>query len=184
ASVKLVVPLPDPETGTVRDVIVRDIVNSKIMFTRSGAAQYTRMIAGLNTVIPWPKIAPKEHPDHDADTLRIDVETRTFLPTLLKPPMPSSVIDELRNRFSIFRTRHEDEYLAKKEAEEAAKEERKRSIKLMRTPLNEVNKRERTKRKALGKGELTPEMLAEIGAVIARKKGAALEAAGLGAATA
>ena len=49
----------------------------------------------------------------------------------------------------------------------------------MRTPLNEVNKRERTKRKAMGKGELTPEMLAGIGEVIARKKGAALEAAGL-----
>lgn len=183
AAVKLVVPLPNPETGTVRDVIVRDIVNSKIIYNRSGGTRYSRMIAGLNTVIPWPKTAPKEHPDHDVDTLRIDVETRTFLPTLLKPPMPDSVIDELRNRFSIFRTRHDDAYLEKKEAEEAAKEERKQSIKLMRTPLNEVNKRERTKRKALGKGELTPEMLAGIGAVIARKKGAALEAAGLEAAT-
>ncbi|KFY14579.1 hypothetical protein V492_02546 [Pseudogymnoascus sp. VKM F-4246] len=184
AAVKLVVPLPDPETGNVRDVIVRDIVNSKIIFDKSGGAHYTRMIAGLNTVIPWPKRAPKEHPDHDVDTLRIDVETRTFLPTLLKPPMPDSVINELRNRFSIFRTRHEDEYLEKKEAEEAAKEERKQSIKLMRTPLNEVNKRERTKRKAMGKGELTPEMLANIGAVIASKKGAALEAAGLATETA
>ncbi|OBT76359.1 hypothetical protein VF21_03617 [Pseudogymnoascus sp. 05NY08] len=183
ASVKLVVPLPDPETGNVRDVIVRDVVNSKIIFNKSGGANFSRMIAGLNTVIPWPKTAPKEHPDHDADTLRIDVETRTFLPTLLKPPMPDSVINELRNRFSIFRTRHEDAYLEAKEAEEAAKEERKQSIKLMRTPLNEINKRERTKRKALGKGELTEEMLAGIGAVIARKRGVALEAAGLEAAT-
>ncbi|KFZ16642.1 hypothetical protein V502_04994 [Pseudogymnoascus sp. VKM F-4520 (FW-2644)] len=183
AAVKLVVPLPDPSTGTVRDVIVRDIVNSKVFHNKSGGVKYTRMIAGLNTVIPWPKTAPKEHPDHDADTLRIDVETRTFLPTLLKPPMPDSVIDELRNRFSIFRTRHDDAYLEKKEAEEAAKEERKQSIRLMRTPLNEVNKRERTKRKALGKGELTEEMLAGIGAVIARKRGKALEAAGLEAAT-
>ncbi|KFX93125.1 hypothetical protein O988_06975 [Pseudogymnoascus sp. VKM F-3808] len=183
AAVKLVVPLPDPETGTVRDVIVRDIENSKIYHEKSGGVRFTRMIAGLNTVIPWPKTAPKEHTDHDADTLRIDVETRTFLPTLLKPPMPESVIDELRNRFSIFRTRHEDAYIEKKAAEIEAKEERKKSIKLMRTPLNEVNKRERTKRKALGKGELTPEMLESIGAVIARKKGAALEAAGLAPAT-
>ncbi|OBT53651.1 hypothetical protein VE04_06102 [Pseudogymnoascus sp. 24MN13] len=183
ASVKLVVPLPDPETGDVRDVVVRDIVNSKIYFNKSGGANFYRMIAGLNTVIPWPKTAPKEHPDHDVDTMRIDVETKTFLPTLLKPPMPDSVIDELRNKFSIFRTRHEHVYLQVKEAEEAAKEERKASIKLMRTPLNEVNKRERTKRKALGKGELTEEMLAGIGAVIARKRGVALEAAGLEAAT-
>ena len=180
AAVKLVVPLPDPTTGNVRDVIVRDIVNSKVYFDRqTGRPKYTRMIAGLGTVIPWPNTPPKEHVDHDCDTLRIDVEAPTFLPTLLKPPMPPSVLDELRNKFSIFRTRHDEAYLEKKAAEEEAKEEQKRSIKLMRTPLNEVNRRERSKRKAMGKGQLTPEMLAKIGAVIEKRKEPALEAAGL-----
>lgn len=184
ASIKLVVPLPDPTTGTVRDVIVRDIVNSKIFYNRhTGRNHWSRMIAGLNTLIPWPKTAPKEHKDHDCDTLRIDVEAHTFVPSLLKPPMPGSVIDELRNKYSIFRTRHDDSYLAKKVAEELEKEERKQSVKLMRTPLNEINKRERMRRKAKGKGKLTPQMLARIGEVISRKKEAALHAAGLAPAT-
>ena len=180
SSVKLVVPLPDPETGAVRDVIVRDIVNGNIFYDRhSGHKRWTRFIAGLNTVIPWPKREPAKHVDHDCDTLRMDVETRTFVPTLLKPPMPSAVIDELRNKFSIFRTRHEESYIQQKIAEEEAKEEKRRSIRLMQTPVNEINRKIRKEKKALGKGQLTPEMLAKIGQVIEQKKVAALESAGM-----
>jgi large subunit ribosomal protein L24 len=184
AAVKLVVPLPDATTGTVRDVIVRDIVNGPVFHDRTtGRKHWTRFIAGLNTPIPWPKIEPKEHKEHDCDTLRLDVEAQSFVPSLLKPPMPGSVIDELRNKFSKFRTRHEESYLLKKIEEEREKEERKKSIKLMRTPINEINRRERKLRKAKGKGKLTAEMLARIGAVIAKKKEAALAAAGLSPAT-
>lgn len=180
SSVKLVVPLPDAETGVVRDVIVRDIVNGNIFYDRhSGHKRWTRFIAGLNTVIPWPKRVAVKHVDHDCDTLRMDVETRTFVPTLLKPPMPSSVIDELRNKFSIFRTRHEESYIQQKIAEEEAKEEKRRSIRLMQTPVNEINRKIRKEKKAKGKGELTPEMLAKIGEVIEQKKVAALESAGM-----
>ena len=180
SSVKLVVPLPDAETGTVRDVIVRDITNGNIFYDRhSGHKRWTRFIAGLYTVIPWPKRVPVKHVDHDCDTLRMDVETRTFVPTLLKPPMPSSVIDELRNKFSIFRTRHEESYIEQRIAEEEAKEEKKRSVRLMQTPVNEINRKIRREKKALGKGELTPEMLAKIGQVIEQKKVAALESAGM-----
>jgi large subunit ribosomal protein L24 len=180
AAVKLVVPLPDATTGTVRDVIVRDIVNGPVFHDRyTGRKRWTRFIAGLNTPIPWPKTEPKEHKNHDCDTLRVDIESRSYVPTLLKPPMPTSVIDELRNKFSKFRTRHEESYLLKKIEEQREKEERKKSIKLMRTPINEINHRERKLRKAKGKGKLTPEMLARIGAVIARKKEGALAAAGL-----
>lgn len=179
-SVKLVVPLPDAETGVVRDVVVRDIVNGNIFFDRhTGNKRWTRFIAGLNTVIPWPARVKKEHKDHDCDTLRMDVETRTFVPTLLKPPMPSSIIDELRNKFSIFRTRHEESYTQQKIAEEEAKEEKRRSIRLMQTPVNEINRKIRKEKKAKGQPKLTKEMLAKIGEAIEQKKVKALESAGL-----
>lgn len=180
SQVKLVVALPDEATGTVRDVIVRDIVNGPISFDRhTGRKRWHRYIAGLNTQIPWPKSQPKTHNDHDCDTLRMDVETRTFVPTLLKPPMPGGVIDELRNKYSIFRTRHEESYILKKVAEEEQKEAKKRSVKEMLTPVNEINKKLRKERKAKGKGVLTPDMLAKIGEVIAQKKVEALESAGM-----
>ena len=180
SAVKLVVPLPDETTGAVRDVIVRDVVNGNIYYNRhTGKKRWTRYIAGLNTPIPWPKGQPKEKADYDCDTLRMDVEARTFVPTLLKPPMPGGVIDELRNKYSIFRTRHEDSYIMQKLAEEEAKEAKKRSVKEMMTPVNELNKKLRKERKAKGKGVLTEEMLAKIGEVIEKKKVAALESAGM-----
>ncbi len=113
----------------------------------------------------------------------MDVETRTFVPTLLKPPMPSSVIDELRNKYSIFRTRHEESYIQQKIAEEEAKEEKRRSIRLMQTPVNEINRKIRKEKKDKGQPKLTPEMLAKIGEVIEKKKVEALESAGMEQAT-
>jgi large subunit ribosomal protein L24 len=178
SKVKLVVALPDPATGTVRDVIIRDIENGNVFCDRyTGARRWTRYIAGLGTKIPWPMVEPKEQKEYACDTLRMEVETQTFVPTLLRPPMPNSVIDELRNKYSIFRTRHDEEYIAKKMQEDAEKEEKKKLDKAMRTPLNEINKAERKKRKENGKGKLTPEMLERIGAVIANRREALMEAA-------
>ena len=93
--------------------------------------------------------------------------------------MPSSVIDELRNRYSIFRTRHEPEYIEKKQLEEEEKLERKKLAKKMRTPLNEANRKARKERKKLGKGKLTPEMLEKIGQVIAGKRNLVMDAVGV-----
>lgn len=84
--------------------------------------------------------------------------------------MPLTIIDELRNKYSIFRTRHEPEYIQAKEAEEEQKKEKLKMAKLMRTPLNDASRRERELRKAKGKGELTPAMLEKIGRAIAAKK--------------
>ena len=51
--------------------------------------------------------------DEDPDTLRIDVETQTYEPSLLQYPMPASVINELRNQHSKYRINRMDP--AKKE---------------------------------------------------------------------
>ncbi len=93
--------------------------------------------------------------------------------------MPTSVIDELRNKYSKFRTRHDPEYIAAKMEEDRLKEESKKSIRQMSTPLKEINKRERKLRKAKGKGTFTRPMLERIGEIIAKKRAEALNAAGM-----
>ncbi|KAK0107093.1 hypothetical protein ONS95_003800 [Cadophora gregata] len=178
-SVRLVTPLKDAETGVVRDVIVKEVTRSNIWFNKRGGCTWTRKIPGLNIAIPWNKTKPKTYDDYAGDTMRLDVERKTFVPSLLTPPMPNTVIDELRNRYSIFRTRHEPEYIEKKQREEEEKQERKKSVKKMRTPLNEANRKARKERKKLGKGKLTPEMLEKIGQVIASKRNLTLEAVGV-----
>jgi large subunit ribosomal protein L24 len=179
-SVRLVFPLTDPDTGVTRDVIVKKLVNGKMWFDRhTGKQKWSRIIPGLNIKVPWPKVDAKEHKDFPVDTLRLDVESKTFVPTLLRPPMPNSVIDELRNKYSIFRTRHDHEYIAAKIAEDQEKEAKKKLAEEMRTPLKEINRKERKLRKAKGKGKLTKEMLEKIGQVIAKKRQLALDAAGM-----
>jgi len=179
-SIRLVYPLTDTESGVTRDVIVKKVVHSKIWFDKhSGTAHWSRIIPGLDIKIPWPKKEPKVEDDQPDDTLRIDVETKTFVPTLLRPPMPGTVIDELRNKFSIFRTRHDPEYIAAKEEEDRLKEEKKKMSEQMRTPLKEVNRRERKANRAKGKGKLTPDMLEKIGKFVAQKRQLAMDAAGV-----
>lgn len=170
-SVRLVFPLHDPKTNVTRDVIVKKIVNGGIFYDRHlKITRWQRYIAGLDIRIPWPKKDPKEYKDTPSDTLRLEVEAKTFVPTLLRPPMPGSVIDELRNKYSKFRTRHDEEYIEAKIKEDQEKEEKKKMIEQMRTPLKEVHRRERKMRKAKGKGKLTSQMLERIGEIIAKKK--------------
>lgn len=161
SQLRLVYPLPHPETGIVRDVVVK-----KIMVERG-----VRWIPGLGTRIPWPKKEEPEHEDYDEDTLRMEVETETWLPTLLRPPMPPSVIDELRGKFSKFRTRHDEEYIAKKTAEDVEMQKRKGMNLSMRTPIKELNRKVREEKKARGKPQLSEELLVRIGQVMAAKKG-------------
>jgi large subunit ribosomal protein L24 len=180
SKVRLVFPLTDPDTGFTRDVIVKKLINGPMWFDRhTGKQKWSRIIPGLGIKVPWPKVEPKEHKDHAVDTLRMDVETRTFVPTLLRPPMPSSVIDELRNKYSVFRTRHDPEYIAEKTKEDEAKEARKKLSEEMRTPLKEINRKLRKMRKQKGKGELTMEMLEKLGQIIANKRELSLGAAGM-----
>jgi len=170
-SVRLVVPLQDPATGKTRDVIVKKLVNTNIRHDRHlGKVSFQRRIPGMGFIIPWPQIEPKEKKDYQGDTLRLDVEVRSFIPTLLRPPMPSSVIDELRNKFSKFRTRHDPENIAERVKEEEEKKAKSRMIEQMRTPTNEINRRERMLKKQKGKPKLSQQMLVRIGKVMAKKQ--------------
>lgn len=161
--VRLVYPLPDPVTGVPRDAII-----DKLVETPRGQ----RAIGGTNTIIPYPSRnneASAEDVDYDDDTLRMSLEERTFRPSLISPPMPLSVIDELRHRYSRFRTHHDYDYLQRKQAEDAKTEARKGLIKKMRTPLQELADL-REKQRIENETQLTDEQLARIGEAIAAEK--------------
>ncbi|KAI1799293.1 hypothetical protein F4811DRAFT_112051 [Daldinia bambusicola] len=170
SGIRLVHPIKDPSTGVTRDVIINQLVHSGFLHDRvSGKRRWSRIVPGLNIAIPWPKKEEQEFKDYKADTLRIDVEDKTFIPTLLRPPMPEALIDELRNKYSRFRTRHDPEYVARLEAEEKAAEQHKgRAEDSMRTPLQEFHRAQREGKKKKGKPRLTREMLEKIGEVMAR----------------
>ncbi|KAI1136605.1 hypothetical protein F5Y05DRAFT_98938 [Hypoxylon sp. FL0543] len=169
SAIRLVHPIQDPATGVTRDVIINQLVHSGMIHDRvTGKRRWSRVVPGLNVSIPWPRQEEPEIKDHSCDTLRIHVEEKTFVPTLLRPPMPESLIDELRNKYSRFRTRHDPEYIARLEAAEQAKEDRKKLMDSMRTPLQELHRAERANKKKKGKPRLTQEMLEKIGEVMAR----------------
>lgn len=174
--VRLVYPLPDEQTGVVRDVVIDRLerVDEQWDDVKREWDQGERAIVGTNTIIPWPESFEPDEPDHEADTLRISVEEATFRPHLMSPPMPTSVIDELRNKFSRFRTRHDWEYVQKKEAEDARDEKRKGLISTVRTPLQELADM-RAKQKAAEEKRLTDEQMAKIGEVIARERAKAVQ---------
>lgn len=159
--VKLVYPLPDPKTGILRDVVIDRV-------ERFGRRD--RLVPGSNIVIKG-QPQPEEEEDEEtypADTPTLSVDEETFNPPLLFPPMPMSVIDELRNKYSPHRTRHDWEYLEKKRQEDEREEARKGLGKTMRTPLQELAEL-RARQKESQKRELTDEQLAQIGAIMAQE---------------
>lgn len=178
-AIRLVHPIEDPQTGRLRDVLIKQLRPVSIHCDKpTGRVTWSREVPGLNIEIPWPRNfeeqerreLEEQHEDWPCDTLRIDVEETTFVPTLLRPPMPLGIIDELRNRYSKFRTRHEPEYIEKKQAEERAKLiARGRTPPAMRTPLEELNAKIRRERRARGQPELTDAMLVRIGKIMAQE---------------
>ena len=170
--VRLVYPLLDPETGEIKDTVIANLETVKIYYDRdTNRSGWRRAVAGESIIIPWPKTEPKERTEYDADTRRLDVENKTFRPTLLKCPLPRGVIDELRNKYSSFRTRHEETYIAQKFKEE---KEQAQKVAAIKTPIQELNKKLRVERRALGPPELSEDMLERIGRVMAQNKPEAL----------
>ncbi|KAF7543718.1 hypothetical protein G7Z17_g10515 [Cylindrodendrum hubeiense] len=186
-SIRLVYPITNPETGVTKDTVINQLkgippnMKSPNMTLErwENGKKWDRVVPGINVVIPWPEVQAPEYTTQASDTIREQVEDRTFYYNLLSPPMPEQVLDELRNKFSKFRTRHESWYVHKREAEEAAKKARQESAVSMQTPLQEFHAMQREIRAAKGEPELTDEMLEKLGAVIAQKKEAALKKAGL-----
>ncbi|GAB7346574.1 hypothetical protein MBLNU457_5763t2 [Dothideomycetes sp. NU457] len=172
--VRLVIALEDDE-GHFRDVVVDKVVVNKptpYQIKQRGADKRgVRTIFGTDKEIPWP---PTEEPEHEpnggVDTRQVDIDPVTFRPSLLTMPMPSSVIDELRGKYSPFRTRHDPEYIKRKEAQAVENPRVKVLAKIASTPMQELiarNKKEREERQK----DLTEEQLAAIGEVIAREQG-------------
>lgn len=123
--VKLVVALDDPATGSTRDVLVEHVYGGEPFLERpygTDTPRHTRYIAGENIEIPWPRSDPAEQKDEEWDTLRMEVETPTWVPSLHNPPFPSSVLDEIRNKFSKYRTRHDPEWVEQMKLEDYKKE--------------------------------------------------------------
>lgn len=177
--VKLVYPLRDQKTGHFEDVIVDkvDLRNAGWFERRDGRREYVqgqRYLPGVKVALPWPKTEPpKKSEGYDDDTLRMSVDEETHRPYLLQPPMPPSIIDELRNKYSIFRTRHEPDYVARKEAEEQAAKHRENLARLASTPLAELKEKKRLEKLA-NPPTLTEEQLASIGEVMAQQKSNAI----------
>ncbi|KAK1138764.1 hypothetical protein N8T08_002029 [Aspergillus melleus] len=124
-NVKLVVALDDPATGQTRDVLVDHVRGGEPFLEREYATstpRHTRYIAGENIEIPWPRNEPLNLKDEEWDTLRMEVETPTWVPSLHNSPFPPSVMDELRNKFSKYRTRHDPEWVEAKKMEDYKKE--------------------------------------------------------------
>lgn len=186
-SIRLVYPITNPETGVTKDTVINQLKGippnmkspNMTLDRWENGKKWDRVVPGINVVIPWPEVQVPEYTTHAADTIREQVEDRTFYYSLLSPPMPEQVLDELRNKFSKFRTRHEGWYVQKREADEAAKKTRQESVLSMQTPLQEFHAMQRELRAAQGEPELTDEMLEKLGAVIAQKKEAALKNAGV-----
>ncbi|OQN95398.1 hypothetical protein B0A48_18577 [Cryoendolithus antarcticus] len=107
--VRLVYPLPDPTTGNLRDVVIEKstCVNR----------EWEKMKK------EWNQVIKPEFQDHEDDTLRRSIDEVTHTPLLLNWPMPASVIDELRHKYSKFSIGHSYEFTQKIEAQ-AAKEEK------------------------------------------------------------
>lgn len=122
---RLVVALEDPKTGTTRDVLVENLRAGGPFVEReygSSTPRHTRYAAGDELVIPWPEEEMVEEEDKPWDTLRIEVETPTWTPSLLSPPFESSVMDELRNKYGKHRKRHDPEYIEQKKLQDYREE--------------------------------------------------------------
>lgn len=185
--VRLVHPITDPKTGITKDTIIKelrgvgaDMKSDNMNLDRWDYGQrWDRIVPGLNLVIPWPEVKVPQFETHAQDTGREAVEERTFYYNLTSAPMPSPVLDELRNKFSRFRTRHEGWYVAKKEHEEALKKRKADTVKSMMMPADELSEVNKAKKAAMKEPELSDEMLEKLGSIIAQTKATTLEDSGI-----
>jgi large subunit ribosomal protein L24 len=149
-NVRLVVGLVDSTTGTTRDVLVEHIDAGPPFLEHevgSTIPKHTRYISGENIEIPWPQANAVQHKDQEQDTLRMEVDVQSWTPSLLSPPFESSILDELRNKFSKYRSRHDPKWVKEKLIEDYRQEYLKSRTLL--TPAGELRaKRQAEKEKA------------------------------------
>ena len=114
----------------------------------------------------------EEDPTTPSDTPRLDRDTPTWTPTLLRAPLPGTVIDELRGKYSKFRTRHEPQFVKRMQQIDSAKQAHEKWVKsgagLLDTPRKEaVLRAQAAKREARRRnGGLDDTVLEGIGKVM------------------
>lgn len=117
--VRLVCTLED--NGQQYEVVAKHVHGSGPFLTRSNTStpRHTRYISGENIRIPWPEENKIDKlTDEDGDTSRKEVEYETWTPSLGATPFQPSVMDELRNKYSKYRTRHDPAWVEAKKLED------------------------------------------------------------------
>lgn len=172
---RLVYQLRNEKTGALEDTIIERLEKRELQLSRKDKASKSametteRVVAGTDIVIPWPDQAEPETQEYEGDTTADLVDEVTFVPHLLTAPMPILLIDELRNKHSMFRTRYDDEYVAKKEEAAATLKRREGLIETMRTPTQEIAAL-RIQQKRLTEKPLNEQQLARIGEVMLQEQ--------------
>lgn len=134
--VRLVCTLED--NGHQYEVVAKHVHGGGPFLSRSNTStpRHTRYISGENIRIPWPEENKVDKlTDEDGDTSRKEVEYETWTPSLSLMPFKPSVMDELRNKYSKYRTRHDPAWVEAKKLEDL-REEFLKSRKLL-TPAGE-----------------------------------------------
>lgn len=152
SQLRLVLTIRDPNSpGRYQDSIVDEMLLIRRYNPKSGDYAVQRFMPGTLEKIRGPQVArlpPKtlsNEPSWDDDTLRITSEQVTFTPVLTYTTLNAqgtpadTVLDELRNKYSKRRTRHDPEFIEKMEEIDAAREEKNAGYKKMDTPLMQVN---------------------------------------------
>jgi large subunit ribosomal protein L24 len=126
-----------------RDVILEKMLLRASWNTRENKPLVKRYMPGLEK--PLLDHRPKKNEDYSNepagpdDTMRITTEEVTFLPTLIQMPTPVSVLDELRNKYSKFRIRHDPEFIQKVKNEEAAEQHKQSQAQSIQTPQERLH---------------------------------------------
>ncbi|PCH05083.1 protein of unknown function DUF1747 [Penicillium occitanis (nom. inval.)] len=134
--VRLVCTLED--NGHQYEVVAKHVHGGGPFLSRSNTStpRHTRYISGENIRIPWPEENKVDKlTDEDGDTSRKEVEYETWTPSLSLMPFKASIMDELRNKYSKYRTRHDPAWVEAKKLEDL-REEFLKSRKLL-TPAGE-----------------------------------------------
>lgn len=111
----------------------------------------------------------EDDPTTPSDTPRLDVDTPSWTPTLLRAPLPSTIIDELRGKYSKFRTRHDPEFVKRMQRIDSDRRLQERRVKagsgLLDTPRQEAVLRSQARRRdeQVKRGALDDKALEGIG---------------------
>ena len=94
---------PRPDSPK-RTVFVKRVNRGKLFFNKERKLlTWRRWIPGEGLFLPWPRAGVAERNQREnegTDTPEASVKSQTYLETLHRPPVPETMMDELRNRYS------------------------------------------------------------------------------------